>query len=166
MQRPTRGHRSWWSRAGPRSSSLSGDTLPDQVKGPCIVHPANALPPDSVLVVRTNALDEFRARLLAREKPPSKVGGPGLAAWLKTQMQQDAMTLNYLHKCTDLDRKTIKLGFPFCLRRMAPLYTRSPPIAQKLRSSHNRCTAPGSLDTHLCYAAWRSSYSSRASIGV
>ena len=24
----------------------------------------------------------------------------------------------------------------------------------------------GSLDTHLCYAAWRSSYSSRASIGV
>ena len=28
------------------------------------------------------------------------------------------------------------------------------------------CTAPGSLDTHLSYAAWRSSYSSRASIGV
>ena len=28
------------------------------------------------------------------------------------------------------------------------------------------CTAPGSLDTHLCYAAWRSTYSSRASIGV
>ena len=28
------------------------------------------------------------------------------------------------------------------------------------------CTAPGSLDTHLCYAAWHSSYSSRASIGV
>ena len=28
------------------------------------------------------------------------------------------------------------------------------------------CTAPGSLDTHLCYAAWRSSYSSRASSGV
>ena len=34
-------------------------------------------------------------------------------------------------------------------------------VAKKLR-----CTAPGSLDTHLCYAAWRSSYSSRASIGV
>ena len=30
----------------------------------------------------------------------------------------------------------------------------------------SRCTAPGSLDTHLCYAAWCSSYSSRASIGV
>ena len=30
----------------------------------------------------------------------------------------------------------------------------------------SKCTAPGSLDTHLCYAAWRSSYSSRASIGV
>ena len=28
------------------------------------------------------------------------------------------------------------------------------------------CTAPGYLDTHLCYAAWCSSYSSRASIGV
>ena len=34
------------------------------------------------------------------------------------------------------------------------------------RSSRYICTAPGSLDTHLCYAAWRSSYSSRASIGV
>ncbi len=30
----------------------------------------------------------------------------------------------------------------------------------------SNCTAPGSLDTYLCYAAWRSSYSSRASIGV
>ena len=28
------------------------------------------------------------------------------------------------------------------------------------------CTAPGFLDTHLRYAAWRSSYSSRASSGV
>ena len=28
------------------------------------------------------------------------------------------------------------------------------------------CTAPGSLDTRLRYAAWRSSCSSRASIGV
>ncbi len=28
------------------------------------------------------------------------------------------------------------------------------------------CTAPGSLDTRLSYAAWRSSCSSRASIGV
>ena len=34
------------------------------------------------------------------------------------------------------------------------------------RNSYFSCTAPGSLDTHLCYAAWRSSYSSRASIGV
>ncbi len=32
--------------------------------------------------------------------------------------------------------------------------------------SDRPCTAPGSLDTYLCYAAWRSSYSSRASIGV
>ena len=28
------------------------------------------------------------------------------------------------------------------------------------------CTAPGFLDTSLCYAAWRRSYSSRASSGV
>ena len=28
------------------------------------------------------------------------------------------------------------------------------------------CTAPGFLDTRLRYAAWRSSYSSRASSGV
>ena len=28
------------------------------------------------------------------------------------------------------------------------------------------CTAPGFLDTSLGYAAWRSSYSSRASSGV
>ena len=34
------------------------------------------------------------------------------------------------------------------------------------RILYSRCTAPGSLDTHLCYAVWRSSYSSRASIGV
>ena len=30
----------------------------------------------------------------------------------------------------------------------------------------SRCTAPGFLDTSLGYAAWRSSYSSRASSGV
>ena len=35
-----------------------------------------------------------------------------------------------------------------------------------LQTTLAECTAPGSLDTHLCYAAWRSSYSSRASIGV
>ena len=31
---------------------------------------------------------------------------------------------------------------------------------------HRYCTAPGFLDTRLRYAAWRSSYSSRASLGV
>ena len=31
---------------------------------------------------------------------------------------------------------------------------------------NDECTAPGFLDTHLRYAAWRSSYSSRASSGV
>ena len=32
--------------------------------------------------------------------------------------------------------------------------------------SHLVCTAPGFLDTRLRYAAWRSSYCSRASLGV
>ena len=36
----------------------------------------------------------------------------------------------------------------------------------ELRSFTWRCTAPGFLDTLLGYAAWRSSYSSRASTGV
>ena len=40
------------------------------------------------------------------------------------------------------------------------------PTFLELFPSGFSCTAPGSLDTHLCYAAWRSSYSSRASIGV
>ena len=36
----------------------------------------------------------------------------------------------------------------------------------RLQWRWNRCTAPGFLDTSLGYAAWRSSYSSRASSGV
>ena len=45
---------------------------------------------------------------------------------------------------------------------------RTPAMCKKLGISEQTyyCTAPGSLDTHLCYAAWRSTYSSRASIGV
>ena len=39
-------------------------------------------------------------------------------------------------------------------------------FAREYGATNHFCTAPGSLDTHLCYAAWRSSYSSRASIGV
>ena len=40
-------------------------------------------------------------------------------------------------------------------------------VDKRVKTMRRRhCTAPGSLDTHLCYAAWRSSYSSRASIGV
>ena len=34
------------------------------------------------------------------------------------------------------------------------------------KGERTTCTAPGFLDTHLRYAAWRSSYSSRASSGV
>ena len=34
------------------------------------------------------------------------------------------------------------------------------------KADYEYCTAPGFLDTHLRYAAWRSSYSSRASSGV
>ena len=39
-------------------------------------------------------------------------------------------------------------------------------VVPQLHVWQRACTAPGSLDTYLCYAAWRSSYSSRASIGV
>ena len=41
---------------------------------------------------------------------------------------------------------------------------RTPPKARDYRKLH--CTAPGFLDTRLRYAAWRSSYCSRASSGV
>ena len=37
---------------------------------------------------------------------------------------------------------------------------------QALHDMMAGCTAPGFLDTSLCYAAWRRSYSSRASSGV
>ena len=36
----------------------------------------------------------------------------------------------------------------------------------RISPSRIRCTAPGFLDTRLRYAAWRSSYCSRASSGV
>ena len=52
----------------------SDDAAPG--KGVIHVHPAYALPLDSVLGVRPSALDEFSAQL-------DKVGGPGLAAWLE-----------------------------------------------------------------------------------
>ena len=54
-------------------------------------------------------------------------------------------------------------------RRARTLATHESDNLQKLANVSlrgERCTAPGSLDTHLCYAAWRNSYSSRASIGV
>ena len=50
----------------------------------------------------------------------------------------------------------------YCLPTIAIAY----PYYTKRLTCLRFCTAPGSLDTHLCYAAWRSSYSSRASIGV
>ena len=37
---------------------------------------------------------------------------------------------------------------------------------QRQLTAAGACTAPGFLDTRLCYAAWRSSYCSRASSGV
>ena len=47
------------------------------------------------------------------------------------------------------------------------LHGTAPYANNRVEVSHQpTCTAPGFLDTHLCYAAWRSSYSSRASIGV
>ena len=56
------------------------------------------------------------------------------------------------------------LGIPVAVVADLDLIVDAPKMKQVLKSLC--CTAPGSLDTHLCYAAWRSSYSSRASIGV
>ncbi len=39
-------------------------------------------------------------------------------------------------------------------------------LAAAMAPQTGGCTAPGSLDTRLRYAAWRSSYAWRASIGV
>ena len=49
--------------------------------------------------------------------------------------------------------------------------TATPTVLWELQKSGMRltcsaCTAPGFLDTRLRYAAWRSSYCSRASLGV
>ena len=41
-----------------------------------------------------------------------------------------------------------------------------PRFEYRLLANSKTCTAPGFLDTRLRYAAWRSSYSSRASLGV
>ena len=59
------------------------------------------------------------------------------------------------------------LGVPPLFRRCSVSY-----CADNFRKaavscrSNSVCTAPGFLDTRLRYAAWRSSYSSRASSGV
>ena len=42
----------------------------------------------------------------------------------------------------------------------------TPTTVEPLRGLTDVSCTLDSLDTHLCYAAWRSSYSSRASIGV
>jgi len=89
-------------------TSLSGEPLPDKIKAPYIVHPANTLPPDSVLVVRTSALEEFQARLSDREKPPSKAGGRKLAAWLAKLMRRRRLSPNKVHELTGLDLRTVK----------------------------------------------------------
>ena len=52
------------------------------------------------------------------------------------------------------------------MRALVSLMTLMTLMTAGMMSLMTVCTAPGSLDTHLCYAAWRSSYSSRASIGV
>ena len=54
------------------------------------------------------------------------------------------------------------------LAHYVPFYfTPCSPMLYNIRTGWNNvCTAPGFLDTRLRYAAWRSSYCSRASSGV
>ena len=52
------------------------------------------------------------------------------------------------------------------MRRPCSLCGGGPGISFEYVVQANDCTAPGFLDTRLRYAAWRSSYSSRASSGV
>ncbi len=74
-------------------------------------------------------------------------------------LENDAsrLTLTQARFLTVAYLATIYVVFDFTWQRTVPV------VFDTLRSL---CTAPGSLDTHLCYAAWHSSYSSRASIGV
>ena len=63
--------------------------------------------------------------------------------WIERQVPKDAKSFldafsGGANVAYHFKRKGMKPGFPFCLPLMARLYTRSPPIAQKLRSSHNR----------------------------
>ena len=65
-----------------------------------------------------------------------------------------------------------KKGSPLRVRAFAPhgapkdLFGVSVEDMKVIAKRIKGCTAPGFLDTRLRYAAWRSSYSSRASSGV
>lgn len=97
---------------------------------PKMFAPTEGLPDDGVLVVRTETLKQLIAGLVgdARSTAPpdvlaalspavgsraevetKMVGGPGLAAFLRAEMQKrDGMSVNRLHVLSGLDRKTIE----------------------------------------------------------
>ena len=53
-----------------------------------------------------------------------------------------------------------------CWKAAIGFFAEKKDIIKKRRNAYGGCTAPGFLDTRLRYAAWRSSYCSRASSGV
>ena len=75
----------------------------------------------------------------------------------------DGQPVDEIH--ADLTATRDHQGVDLTLARRLPANARVAFVADQKGGPFD-CTAPGSLDTHLCYAAWRSSYSSRASIGV
>ena len=85
----------------------SDGAAPATSKGMSIMHPANALPSDSVLGVRSSAVDEFSVQL-ERQQQPSMIGGPSLAAWIKEYKRRTDTSNNKIAERTGLANKTIK----------------------------------------------------------
>ena len=61
---------------------------------------------------------------------------------------------------------TLKALLPYYAGRVKCIYIDPPYNTGAAFEHYDDCTAPGFLDTRLRYAAWRSSYCSRASSGV
>ena len=66
-----------------------------------------ALPTHCVLGARTSTLDEFSAQH-EHEQQPSKIGGPGFAAWLKDYKLREHMSENQIAERTGLANKTVR----------------------------------------------------------
>ena len=94
-------------------------------------------------------------------KPPASGNhGAGGCSVAKAEIESPSIAGTYIIGLFDILGQTHKL-------RDLPSFLAPPGTPARAEATSTlSCTAPGSLDTYLCYAAWRSSYSSRASIGV